>query len=179
MSATGELVTSTWFAWHAGIFGPGTSVLDIGCGLGRHAMAAAKRGAEVVGIDSDADRLGRAEKAAESMGVAVNWVHTDLEKDPLPSGQFDVVMMFYYLDRGRMPDFLAAVKPGGHFLAETFLREQRELGTGPTCNDHLLEPGEWIQLVRPFEVTLEREVLEDFTGRPTIIASVLADNRSP
>jgi hypothetical protein len=104
----------------------------------------------------------------------VEWVQADLTRDPLPPGQFDVVMVFNYLDRNRMPLFLEAVKPGGYFEAETFLERQRELGWGPTADEHLLKTGELWSLVGRYEIVLAREVLEILDGRTRAVASILA-----
>jgi 2-polyprenyl-3-methyl-5-hydroxy-6-metoxy-1,4-benzoquinol methylase len=170
-------VTSTWFTWHAGIIRPGSTVLDVGCGEGRHAIAAARLGAHVVAVDSSTARLQVAKEKAQALGVAVEWVHLDLERDPLPQGRFDIVMVFYYLDRRRMGEFLDAVKPGGIFLAETFRNGQRELDWGPNCEDYLLTDCELLELVKPFEVILAREVTEEVNEDQKIIASVLAERK--
>jgi 2-polyprenyl-3-methyl-5-hydroxy-6-metoxy-1,4-benzoquinol methylase len=167
-------VPSTWFQWHADIIEPGMRVLDLACGTGNHAIAAAERGAEVVAVDSDPQRLKAAEEAARKANVSVQWVHADLTRDPLPDGEFDVVMMFSYLDRDRMPQFLEAVKPGGYFLSETFLEQQRDLGWGPTSDEHLLKTGELWSLVGQFEIVLAREVLEMLDGRSRAVSSILA-----
>ncbi len=171
---TGLTAPSTWFVQHAGLIQPDSAVLDIACGDGRHAVVAARRGARVTGIDGDPARLRDAETAALHSGVTVTWMPLDLSRDPLPPGPFDVVMVFYYLDRARMSDFLNAVKPGGYFLAETYLEAQRELGEGPTCDDHLLKPGELTRLIQPLQLVHAREVMEQFDNRARIIASVLA-----
>lgn len=149
-------------------------VLDIACGRGRHAIAAAERGAQVVAVDNDAQKLEVAAKAARKANVSVDWIELDLERDPLPDGRFDLVMVFNYLDRRRMAEFLEAVKPGGYFLAETFLEQQRDLGWGPTSDSHLLKRGELWSLVSPFEIVLAREVLEILNGYPSALSSVLA-----
>lgn len=175
MSATANHeVPSTWFVWHAGIIAPGMRVLDVACGRGRHAIAAAARGAEVVALDADVEQLQAAEKTARKVGVPVEWQQADLEHDPLPPGLFDLVMVFNYLDRTRMPQMLAAVRPGGYFMAEAFLEQQRELGWGPTSDEHLLRQGELWSLVEPFEIILARDVLEVLDGRPMAVASILA-----
>ncbi len=163
---------STWFTWHAGIIGPHSRVLDVACGRGRHAILAARRGATVVAVDDDADRLAAGRKAAPNL--AIEWVCADLNVFPLPARDFDVVMIFNYLDRPRMREYLEAIKPGGYLLTETFLEAQREHGWGPTSADHLLKPGELLQLVEPFEVVLAREALEFVAGHPMSVASMLA-----
>ena len=78
------------------------------------------------------------------------------------------------LDRTRWPDFRAAVRPGGHLLVETFLENQRSLGWGPQSDEHLLKPGELLELVKPYEVFLAREVIDMVDGRPAALASILA-----
>jgi 2-polyprenyl-3-methyl-5-hydroxy-6-metoxy-1,4-benzoquinol methylase len=165
---------NTWFQWHAAVVKSGARILDLACGSGTHAIAAAQRGAHVVAVDIDPERLEAAQKEAEKAGVTVEWMQADLTKDPLPDGQFDVVMIFNFLDRARMPHFLEAVKPGGYFMSETFLEQQRELGWGPTSDDHLLKSGELWSLVKPFEIVLAREVLEILDGRTRAVASILA-----
>ena len=49
--------------------GPGSRVLDVGCGPGRHALALAERGVEVVGIDISARFVDLATEAASSLAA--------------------------------------------------------------------------------------------------------------
>ena len=175
MSATsGRGNPSTWFQWHAGLITSGMRVLDLACGRGSHAIAAAQRGAQVIAVDIDEDRLRDAERAARKPGVTVQWIKADLTRDRLPEGPFDLVMQFDYLHRARLPEFLDLVKPGGYFEAETFLETQRELGWGPTSDEHLLKPAEFWSLVGRFEIVLAREVYETVDGRTKAISSILA-----
>jgi SAM-dependent methyltransferase len=170
------LPPSAWFNWHVRIFRPGVRVLDLASGLGRHALAAAERGAEVVAADSDGEALEILEREAQRRQLAVKCLHVDLHTSQIAPASFDVVMMFNYLDRERFPDILRAVRAGGHLLAETFLTAQRDQGWGPQSDDHLLQPGELLRLVQPFEIVLSREVIEVIDGRPAALASVLAIN---
>lgn len=149
-------------------------MLDLACGEGRHAIAAATRGADVVAIDSDASRTNVGRRQAEKRKLQISWVTADLTAYQLSPATFDVVMMFNYLDRARMPAFLSSVRPGGWFLAETFLRTQAQHGWGPTSPEHLLEYGEFVQLVAPFDVVLAREGTEIANGRPMDVAGILA-----
>ncbi|NIM48856.1 MAG: methyltransferase domain-containing protein [Gemmatimonadales bacterium] len=174
LAASSRDIPSAWFQWHAAIIRPGMRVLDLACGRGCHAIAAAERGAHVVAVDNDAEILRSAEKAARKANVTVEWVQADLQRDPLPEGKFDIVMVFNYLDRARMSQFLDAVKPGGYFMLETFLEQQRELGWGPTSDEHLLKAGELWELVQPFEILLAREVVEILDGRSMAVSSILA-----
>lgn len=59
---------------------PGSHILDVGCGTGRHSVELAKRGYKVTGIDISAGMLSEAKKAASKAGVEVEWVHSDASK---------------------------------------------------------------------------------------------------
>ena len=54
---------------------PGGTILDIGCGAGRHSVAG--RGYQVTGVDISAGMLAKAEEAAKEAGVKVRWIHRD------------------------------------------------------------------------------------------------------
>jgi len=83
--------------------------------------------------------------------------------------------VFNYLDRAKMPRILDLVEPGGLLMMETFLRAQRELGWGPTADEHLLRPGELARLVAPLTIVHGREVIEAVDAeRWRAVASVLA-----
>jgi 2-polyprenyl-3-methyl-5-hydroxy-6-metoxy-1,4-benzoquinol methylase len=166
---------STWFLWHGHRVGPGARVLDLACGEGRHALAAAARGARVTAIDKDEVRLAAGRERAEAQGLSIEWTAADLE-EPWPQlGGFDAVLMFNYLDRAKMPQMIELVEPGGFLMMETFLSIQLELGWGPTSDEHLLQPGELARLVAPLEVVHGREVLEAVDAeRWRAVASVLA-----
>jgi SAM-dependent methyltransferase len=150
-------------------------VLDLACGEGRHTLAAGQLGAEVVAVDRDETRMATARELAAAHDLAVDWRVVDLE-GPWPEfGDFDAVLVFNYLDRARMADIRDLVAPGGLLIMESFLAGQRELGWGPTSEDHLLRPGELARLVAPFRVEHGREVLEPVDAeRWRAVASVLA-----
>jgi SAM-dependent methyltransferase len=67
---------------------PGESILDVGCGTGRHSIELAKRGYAVTGIDLSLEMLARASYSAKAAGVNVNWIHADATRFTLP-GKYD------------------------------------------------------------------------------------------
>src|SRR5437763_16702443 len=79
---------------------PGEQVLDLGCGFGRHAFEAYRRGANVVAVDRSEEEVTsvtamfRAMAAAgEAPGdVVARAVRADLLSLPFPDASFDVVM---------------------------------------------------------------------------------------
>ena len=70
---------------------PGCSVLDVGCGTGRHAVELARRGFRVVGVDISGGMLTRARAAAGEAGVEVGFVRADVSES-LPEGPFDAAL---------------------------------------------------------------------------------------
>jgi SAM-dependent methyltransferase len=70
---------------------PGTRVLDVGCGPGRHALALARRGFEVVGVDHSPEFLALAREAAAAADLAATFVELDV-RELACDGQFDAVI---------------------------------------------------------------------------------------
>ncbi|MET0344363.1 MAG: class I SAM-dependent methyltransferase [Polyangiales bacterium] len=70
----------------------GQRVLDVACGNGNAALAAARRFAEVTGIDYVPSLLARAEARARADGVSLRVVEGDAEAMPFESGSFDLVL---------------------------------------------------------------------------------------
>ncbi len=100
--------------------GPGARVLDIGCGEGRHAVAAARDAGEVVGVDLDPDRLVTAREDYDTYadGTPGTFLRGDALDLPFVDDGFDVVVCSEVLEH--LPDHEAAIaelrrvcRPGG------------------------------------------------------------------
>lgn len=70
----------------------GHDVADIACGNGNAALAAARRGARVTGIDVVADLLASARQRATSEGLDIDFRIGDAAALDLPDAAFDVVV---------------------------------------------------------------------------------------
>lgn len=70
---------------------PGASILDVGCGTGRHAVELAARGFAVTGLDLSSEMLAQARAAAKARGVEIEWIHSDATRFSFP-GRFDAAV---------------------------------------------------------------------------------------
>lgn len=106
---------------------PGSDILDLCCGHGRHAIALAQRGYQITGQDLNAFFLEKAEAEAATAGVEVRFIRSDMRRIPFEN-RFDAVInmfsAFGYLesqedDQAVLKQVEMALKPGGLFLMET------------------------------------------------------------
>ncbi len=72
----------------------GQRVLDVGCGTGNAALAAARAGAAVTGVDPAAGLLALARRRAEEDGLDVEFLRGDAEELPV-AAEFDIVMSVF------------------------------------------------------------------------------------
>jgi SAM-dependent methyltransferase len=89
--------------------GPGTRLLDVGCGEGRHTVAAARDAGEVVGVDLDPGRLATAREDYDTYadGTPGAFIRGDALSLPFTDGAFDVVVCSEVLEH--IPDYEAAI----------------------------------------------------------------------
>ena len=94
-------------------------VLDAGCGSGEHALLAAARGADVVGVDVSPRAIERARRKAGERGLAVRFEVADALSLGELGLTFDTVIdsglfhVFDDADRARYVTSLASVLPSG------------------------------------------------------------------
>jgi len=70
----------------------GRRVLDVGCGDGAWALAAARQGAHVVGVDASPAMLAAARARAHEAGLDARFQQADAAALPFGDGSFDVVL---------------------------------------------------------------------------------------
>lgn len=98
---------------------PGERILDIGCGDGYYDTLAAKKGAEIVGIDIHGPRLTLAQNFRS--GEKTKFLYMDAEKMDFPAAYFDKVMSLCVIehlnnDDQVMQNVSRVIKPGGNFV---------------------------------------------------------------
>jgi len=70
---------------------PGASILDVGCGTGRHAVELARKGFAVTGIDLSSGMVTQARDKARVAKVEIEWVQADASTFSLDK-RFDAVI---------------------------------------------------------------------------------------
>ena len=87
---------------------PGARVLDVACGTGNLAIPAARKGAQVWGIDIAPNLLAQARDRATAENLQATFEEGDAEQLPYPDAHFDVVMSMFGAMFGPRPELVAA-----------------------------------------------------------------------
>ena len=103
--------------------GPGSRVIDVGCGLGRHSYEAYRRGADVIAFDQNAEELAEVDTMLQAMGAEgqapasakAQVVVGDALALPYPDDSFDCVIASEILEH--IPDDETAIAELARVLA--------------------------------------------------------------
>ncbi|PUE09056.1 SAM-dependent methyltransferase [Limnohabitans sp. T6-5] len=131
---------SAWVQRWTHLIHPGSRVLDVACGAGRHMRWLAEQGHHVTGVDRNPEALAL-------VGDCGDTVLADIENGPWPfAGQtFDAVIVTHYLWRPLWPDIIRSVAEGGVLIYETFAAGNESVGK-PSRPDFLLQTGELLHV---------------------------------
>jgi len=148
------LAPSEWIMRWCARLPPGSEVLDLACGAGRHSRALAALGCRVDAVDIDAA------SAAGLDGIAgVRFRVVDLEHGPWPfdSRRYDAIVVANYLYRPTLPLLAEMLRDGGILVYETFAIGNQRFGR-PSNPAFLLAP---FELAACFAPTLHVLAFED------------------
>jgi ubiquinone/menaquinone biosynthesis C-methylase UbiE len=109
----------------------GKAVLDLCCGPGRCAVALAKQGLTVTGVDRTKFLLTKARESARKEGVRVEWVEADMRKFARKNSYDLVLSMFtsfgYFENRDEdsrvLKNIFTSLRRGGQVLIELLGKE--------------------------------------------------------
>jgi tellurite methyltransferase len=152
--------------------GPGAA-LDLAGGVGRHSLWLAQQGWRVklldvseVGIDLARENIARVLRPIEKDSLVTAEVVDLTSHHDLGHEQFDLVLVFFYLQRELFPALISALKPGGLLIYKTYTIEQKRFSGGPSHPMFLLEPNELLhafqslRILHYHETVAERGVAE-------------------
>lgn len=156
----------------------GNTVLDVGCGFGRHAIALAALGYPTAGIDPSAVMIAAARQAAEQAGISSATFAVGPGESLTETQQYDAaICMFTSLgqvgpngqdNQSMLPAVARAIRPGGHLVVEVPVRDPAVLAL---IEDETFGAGDnRTEVSRRFDDQTKR-VIERFTvyqdGQPT------------
>jgi len=163
MESLAGIPPSDWVQRWSHLVRPGSSVLDVACGHGRHMKWFAALGCIPTGVD-------RSEEAVAAAGQYGTTLQADIENAPWPLTTrghvqtFDVVVVANYLWRPLLPTLLQSLAPGGLLLYETFASGNETVGR-PSRPDFLLRPGELLQLCQGLTIVAFEDGFLDHPAR--------------
>ncbi len=168
---------SAWVARFARLLHPGSRVLDLACGAGRHTRLLLEAGHWVIAVDRDLSRVRVADLRRGDERLTL--VQADLEDGcpwPLGNQTFDAVVVANYLWRELFPDILRSVGPGGYLIYETFAAGNERFGKH-TNPDYLLRKDELLEIVEGKLDVVEYEHTEVQTPKPAVLQRICARRR--
>jgi len=151
----------------------GNMALDIACGMGRHSKYLASLGFEVDALDISSVAVEHLKDVPN-----VNAMEVDFDTYTLSKNTYHLIVCTYFLERKLFPQIVAALKPNGIILFETFLHHE-ENERAPSNPDFMLKTGE---LEAYFSDTCElidiREFWDlDYLGYKTMKSAMVAKKK--
>lgn len=120
-----------------------TEVLDLGCGIGRHALLFAESGFNVTAMDYSQDALNILQQKAAEKGTHVNVIKGSYSEDIFPEESFDLIIAYNVLYHGYRDNFKNAIsliykylRPEGLFFFTCPTRRDAKYGNGEEIADN-------------------------------------------
>lgn len=134
----------------------GGMALDLAGGLGRHALWLATRNWNVSVVDHSEVALNNIRETSRDLNVKLDLFAVDAGDYQFEPAQFDLIVIFYYLNRGLFPRIVSALRPGGLLLCKLHVQWRSQIVSTSTREDPL-HKHELVSLVPELRVVHHRE----------------------
>jgi len=142
------------------LFAKGGLALDVAGGLGRHAIWLAELRWNVAVVDISQVAFERAQHKAEQRGVDINFLVRDLNSWSPDRRSYDLILIFFYLQRELFPALEAALKPGGLLVYKSYTEEHQKYGRGPSHKEYYLKENELLRSFPSLRTLYYRETIQ-------------------
>lgn len=129
----------------AGGLPPGSRCLDLGCGVGRHALMLARMGHAVAALDAAPAGLAQLSATAEAEGLSISTERGRMAQLPFETASIDYVLAFNVIYHGddevvarTLSEIARVLRPGGHFQGTLLSDRNANRGLGRE-----VAPGTW------------------------------------
>jgi SAM-dependent methyltransferase len=130
--------------------------LDLAGGLGRHALWLASRNWRVTVVDLSEVAIGKLSQAALELNVRLDLLVGDAAEYNFKPRRFDLIVLFYHLDRNLFSKMVSALKPGGLLICKMSLQWDSDARLA-AVNADLLGRNELPSLVPELHVLYQEE----------------------
>jgi len=122
-------------------------IIDLGCGVGRHALYFAKAGFNVTAVDSAPEALSVLRQQVTGKKAEIKVIEGDYTQDLFPGESFDFILSCNVLYHGYMETFREAIRlihgwlrPGGRVFFTCPTRKDGKYGSGEKAAPHTYRP---------------------------------------
>ncbi len=150
--------------------------LDIACGAGRNAIAAAAAGFRVDAIDISANGLRLARQNAETQGLDVNWIEHDLDQPYDFARDYDLIIVMWFVNLPLITRLCGCLAPGGYLVCEEHLKTDADV-IGPGNPDFRVAPGALRGAAAGIEILHYREAVETAEDENLVASAQLVGRR--
>jgi tellurite methyltransferase len=119
------------------------TVLDLGCGLGRHTIPFASSGFQVTATDVSGEAILQLHQKVERLRLEITTHVCDVAHQPFPALSFDIILSYNVIYHGMRVHFVSAIdlvwdllKPCGLFFFTCPTREDGKYGFGNCVAPH-------------------------------------------
>jgi SAM-dependent methyltransferase len=144
--------------------------LDLAGGVGRHALWLASRNWQVTVVDISDVAIRKLCQAALEQNVKLDLLIGDASGYKFEPARFDLILLFYHLDRSLFPKIAFALKPDGLLICKMSLRWKSDgastaAGTGPLKKNELPLLVPYLDILHHHERPVRDRGVAEFVGR--------------
>jgi SAM-dependent methyltransferase len=146
------------------------TALDLGSGIGRHALWLAKRNWQVTVVDISEVAIRKLDQKARQLDLTLDLFALDAREHQFKPACFDLIVMFYHFDRAICPSVLSTLKPGGLLICMSSLswnsyEESDPLSIRPLARNEILSMLPALQVMRHQERPVRNRGVVEYVGK--------------